>query len=268
MKISFIGVGNMATAIIKGILNGLVSPDEVFGFDKHPIKLNALCDRNGIHALDSAKEAAISADVVLLAVKPKDLPALLEEIGKELQANDPLLISIAAGTTITDLEGWLPYQPRRVRIMPNINATVGEAMSAYCPNARVSKDEEGVAAAIAGAIGKVIRLDESYFSAFVALAGSAPAFAYRFIDTLANAGVELGLPKALALDIAAQTVYGSAKMLAESDLHPQALIDNVCSPGGTTIAGMSALREYGFDHAAAQAVLRAYRRDREMQEGK
>lgn len=268
MKISFIGTGNMASAIIKGIIKELVRPEEVFGFDVFEEKAQSLSEEFGINTVSSAKEAAICADVVVLSVKPYDFPALLADIGEELKANNPLIISIAAGKSTESIESLLPYKPKLVRIMPNINAAIGEAMSAYCTNGNVPEAEEAFAASLAGAIGKAVKLDEKFFSAFVVIAGSAPAFAYMFIDQLARAGVKIGLNKKLALELAVQTVLGSAKMIEQSDEHPYELIDKVCSPKGTTIEGIAALQELGFENAVTQAVVRTYERDKKIAEGK
>ena len=264
MKKAFIGTGNMASAIIRGIAGNLCKPDDICGFDLSSDKTAALAKELGIRAAESAKDAAIWADVVVLAVKPNDLPALLKDISPELEANNPLIISIAAGKETQYIEELLPYKPKLVRIMPNINAAVGAAMSAYCSNGNISEADEGFAAALAGAIGKIIKLDEKYFPIFVVIAGSAPAYAYMFIDELARAAVKIGMNKQLALEIAAQTVLGSAKMIAESGRHPYELIDAVSSPAGTTIEGIAALQELGFEHAVNQAVERAYKRDKEI----
>lgn len=148
--------------------------------------------------------------------------------------------------------------------MPNINATVGEAMTAYCTNGRPDEQQVKTVERLCSSFGKIIALDEKYFPIFGVLAGAAPAFSYLFIDELARAAVKLGMNKKQALEIAAQTVLGSAKLVAESDEHPFELIDKVCSPGGITIEGVTALQEFGFSNAITQAVRKAYEKDSKL----
>ncbi|MDR1927756.1 MAG: pyrroline-5-carboxylate reductase [Oscillospiraceae bacterium] len=261
MKLGCIGTGMMASAMLKGVIaSGFLSPEEITVYDKSPAAMRKAQEQLGVQTASCAEEVFAAAQTVQLGVKPQDMPALLGGLSDTIRQTRPLLLSIAAGIKLSVLD---PAEERRVvRLMPNINATVGQAMTAYCPNPRVTGEEVNFTAAYCACFGKAVALEEKHFSAYCALAGSAPAFVFLFLDELARAGVSAGLPKAAALEIATQTVLGSAETLRQSgDTHPYALIDQVCSPAGTTIAGINALREHGFAHALSQAVLAAYRRD-------
>jgi pyrroline-5-carboxylate reductase len=268
MKFGFIGVGVMAGAMLEGALRaGFLRPGQAMAYDKRP----GAAEKYGVPVAASASELAAQCDAVQLGCKPQDQPALLEEIDEALAANKkrpntPLLISIAAGIPLARITPWAP---RAVRLVPNINATVGESMTAYCAAPAVTPEELAFVQGYCECFGRALPLEEKYVPAFFVLSGSAPAFVYLFIDELARAGVAAGLPKALALEIAAQTALGSAQQVRQNAcgpgaVHPYDLIDRVCSPGGMTIAGIHALREHGFEHAVAQGVLAALRREQEL----
>ncbi|NLP48679.1 MAG: pyrroline-5-carboxylate reductase [Clostridiales bacterium] len=267
MNIGFIGMGNLAAAILKGILqSNILNARSIYAYDIDAKKLTLSAHKLGYNAASSSKELVSKCDMIFLAVKPADLPQLLQEIKSELKAKRPVLVSTAAGTSSDFIQKQLGYDAALVRIMPNINATIGRSMTAYCSNSRVSDEQAGMVEKILSTFGKVMKLEEEYFSMFTAIAGSGPAFAYMFIDELARAGVKIGLNKDLALEIAAQTVLGSAKLILESKQHPYELIDNVCSPGGTTIEGVSVLRELGFANAVSKAVEHTYEKDIRLSE--
>ena len=258
MTMGFIGTGVMAGAMLQAALDtGFLKPDEVVVYNRTPQKAGCF----GVTVVSSAREAAKACDVLQLGVKPQDMPALLADIQPALR-DGQLVVSIAAGVPLAKIT---PYAPTAVRLMPNINATVGQAVTAYCASESVTPEQLAFIKGYCGSFGQAVALEEKHFSAFVALAGSAPAFVYLFIDELARAGVAAGLPKAQALEIAAQTVLGSAALVQQGGKHPYELIDNVCSPGGTTIAGINKLRELGFAHAISQAALASYQRDKELQ---
>ena len=262
MTMGFIGTGVMGSAMLQAALDsGFLKPEEVVICDKNP----QTAGRFGVAAAGSVRKAAKACDVLQLGVKPQDMPALLEDIQPVLREGQ-LVVSIAAGFPLSEITPYTPrHAPNAVRLMPNINATVGQAITAYCASESVPQEQLDFIKGYCGCFGQAIALEEKHFSAFVGLAGSAPAFVYLFIDELARAGVAAGLPKAQALEIASQTVLGSAALVQQSGKHPYELIDNVCSPGGTTIAGINKLRELGFAHAISQAALASYRRDRELQ---
>lgn len=265
----FIGAGNMANAIIKGMISsGAVRGDDVMVYDIDSSKVEKACADYEVKPAASAQEVAKSCSELVLAVKPYDFEKLLKSIDEALKENDPLIISIAAGNSTEYISSLLSYTPALARVMPNINATIGEAMSAYCTNGRVTEDQRDAVEKLCSSIGEVIALDEKFFSAFGVVAGTAPAFAYMFIDELARAAVKIGMNKKTALKIAAQTVLGSAKMIAQSGEHPYELVDRVCSPGGTTIEGVAALNENGFSNAVMQAVTAAFEKDKKLSEKK
>lgn len=262
MKLGFIGAGNMANAIIKGALSsGTAAPEDISVYDIDSAKTEACVRSCGVGACASVQELIACSDAVLLAVKPFNLKPLLAGIGSELKQKDPLIISILAGTDINYIRSLLGFDAAIVRVMPNINATVGEAMSAYCPGERVTEAQEAYVQALCSSFGRAIKLSENYFPAFGVISGCSPAFVYMFIDELARSGVKIGLNKKQALEIVIQSVIGSARMIEESGEHPYELVDRVCSPGGTTIEGVTALREYGFDTAIDKAVSSAYEKD-------
>lgn len=261
MKIGFIGTGNLASAIIRGVLAAKTADaKDIFIYDIDSAKVNSLAAELGVNALSSACEAA-EQDAVVVAVKPKDFAALTSQIGETLKANDTLIISTAAGTTVEKITSFLPYEPRLIRIMPNINAAVGQAMTAYCATGRVTDEQKAFCEKLCSAFGKVMPLDEKLFSAFTAVAGSAPAFAYMFIDELAKAAVKHGISEKDAYIIAEQTVFGSALMTMKSADTPGELAVKVCSPGGTTIEGVAALNEHGISAMVEDAIDRTVAKD-------
>ncbi len=265
MKIGFIGAGNMASAIIKGaVRSDAFSAEDILAYDLNTAKTAVLHEELQITAADSCAALIAASDAVVLAVKPNVFESLLPTLSDVLQKKDPLIISIAAGKTIAFIEGLLQYDAAVVRVMPNINATVGEAMSAYCFNERVTNTQKALVETLCGAFGKVMCLSENAFPLFGVLAGCAPAYSYMFIDALARAGVKNGMAKTDALKIAAQTVYGSAKQILESGTHPWELVDRVCSPGGTTIEGVSSLQADGLDAAVTRAVEAALDKDKRL----
>lgn len=265
MTIGFIGGGNMAGAIIKGLLaTSLYRPEEVFVTDITPERTKDCAKRLGVAVADTAEALIEHADTVVLAVKPGVFPSLLPSIAPCLQEKNPLVISIAAGKTLGFIEEALGFSPALVRVMPNINAKVGAAMSAFCANQQVTQEQKKLVARLFCAIGQVKELDEAFFPLFGVIAGSAPAFAYLFIDSLARAAVKNGMQKQVALEIAAQTVLGSAKLILEGGEHPWALIDQVCSPGGTTIEGIAALQDAGFEAGVRKSVDAALEKDRKL----
>ena len=262
MKTGFIGAGNMAGAILRGaVASGNFDPADLGAFDIDSAKTDSLHRELGIRSFASAQELVEKCDAVVLAVKPKLFPQVIGGIRQPVREKAPLVISIAAGKTIGDIEGFFEFEPTLVRVMPNINARAGASMSAYCPNERVSAEQEDFVRRLLSSFGQSIKLTEDYFPLFGVIAGSAPAFAYMFIDALARAGVKHGMAKQQALRIAAQTVLGSAELILKSDEHPWSLIDSVCSPGGTTIEGIAVLEERGMDTAVMKAVDAAIEKD-------
>lgn len=267
MAIGFIGCGNMATAIISGIItNEAVTAQEIYVYDVYKPAMEKLANAYGVKPLDGEKEIVVNCDTVVLAVKPNVLASVLGKINNVLTESDTLLISIAAGKTLEFIRNTLSHDNRIIRVMPNINAVVGEAISAYTANSAATEADRQLCERIFGAVGQIIYLDEKQFPIFGVLGGSAPAFAYLFIDALARGGVKNGMKKDAALMIAAQTVLGSAKMILDSSSndHPWELIDRVCSPGGTTIEGIASLEADGFETAVMNAVDKTLEKDSKL----
>ena len=265
MSIGFIGCGNMATAIIKGITeSGVISSNEIYAYDPAEICIKNAVSKYSINSCSSAIEVVKLCEYVVLAVKPNMITSVLNEINMELEEYDTVLVSIAAGKTIGFIRDNLSHDNKIVRIMPNINAKVAAACSAYCTSDKVADEEKKEIEKIFGAVGEIMELPESSFPLFGVLAGCSPAFVYMFIDALARAGVKNGMKKDIALKIAAQSVMGSAKMILESDTHPFELIDQVCSPGGTTIEGVISLQADGFEAAIHNAVDKAVEKDNKL----
>ncbi len=265
MKIGFIGCGNMAGAIINGLIcSGTAKGNEINIFDINNDALSALNEKHGCNICSDEIEATEKSDILFLAVKPNVIGSVIGKISKSASENNCLVISIAAGKDIEFLEGNASNSLKIVRVMPNINAKAGEAISAYCSNENVTEKEKKTVEALLQSFGKFIALDEKFFPVFGVIGGCSPAFAYMFIDALARAAVKNGMSKKDALIISAQAVYGSAKMILESDKHPFELIDNVCSPGGTTIEGVLSLQEDGFEAAIHNAVNKAVEKDKRL----
>ncbi len=255
MKFGFIGAGNMAGAIIKGMTvgTGVCEGKDITAYDINPSALQNLKDTCGIATSASLMETAENADVIVLAVKPNILPDVLPQIRVAARCQRKLIVSIAVGKTIDYLESYLGKEQPIIRVMPNINAKVGAAISGICPNPAANEKDTETAKMLFSTVGSVIQIAENYFSIFGVIAGSSPAFAYLYIDALARAAQKAGMAKSQALEIAAQTVLGSAKMILESKEHPWSLIDQVCSPGGTTIEGIASLEENKFESTITKA---------------
>lgn len=264
MKIGFIGAGNMTSAIVKGMVQAGHSQEDIYISNRSVEKLERLTKETRTVACYSNAELVSKVDVVVLATKPNIFETLLAELAPDFAKYNPLIVSIAAGKTLDQLQQLIGAESaaRIVRVMPNLNVQVGEGMSAVCGNEHVSQEEIRYVMSVFQSIGEAVDIKESDFSAFSAIAGCSPAFAFMFIDSLARAAVKYGIPKELATKIAAQAVRGSSKMVLESDDSPWDLIDQVSSPGGTTIEGVLALEEHGLSTAVTKAVDAAVEKDK------
>ena len=264
-KLGFIGCGNMATAILNGVVNSqYVSGAEICVFDVDAEKANALKNSLGVEALASAEEVAEKAQVVVLAVKPQVFPEVLPKIKDALSENNHALVSIGAGKTISYLCSFLESNTPVIRVMPNINAKVGASMSAICKNEKVTYALLDFVKGLCESFGGVIELPESQFSCFSVIAACSPAYTFMFIDSMARGAEKNGMKREDALKISAQAVLGSAKMMLESEESPWALINSVCSPGGTTIEGIATLQNEKFDKVVMDAVQASYEKDKRM----
>ncbi len=258
----FLGLGNMAGAILSGMhTSGRFAQDTLAGYDVDNAKARALKDSIGLVPYASAQELAAAADVLVLAVKPQTADTVLEAIRGSLRPGT-LVVTILAGKPLAFYAQRLPENTPVIRVLPNINALAGRSTTALCGNAHVTQSHMDTASALFEAVGTVCVIPEGQARAFSALAGAAPAFVYQFIDALATAGVKAGFPRDQAQQIAADMVLGSAALVNESGQHPAQLIDRVCSPGGTTIEGMHALKALGFEHAVHRAIDAVMEKDR------
>jgi len=254
MNYAFIGLGNMAGAILRGMVqSGNYQNDTFIGYDKSNPKTQELTGAVGIVPVDSIEEAARRADVLVLCVKPQVMPEVLLDLKSAIKP-DTLVITIAAGLPLSFYESRLPSGTAVIRVMPSINAMVMAASSALCKNDRVSIEQLEVGRTMLSSIGTVQDIPEKLFPAFSAIAGAAPAFVFQFADALSQAGVCAGLSRQVAQQTAAEMIFGSAKLLLSSQEHPRALMDKVTSPGGTTIQGLHKLDELSFTTAVHQAV--------------
>lgn len=255
MTIGFIGAGNMARAMISGLLaKKAVAPTDIVLHGGQPLHYEPYAAKIGAKALASNQAVAETADIVFLAVSPKLGEPILQAIGSTLKKRHVPVVSMLTGVSVATLEEALGSHDQPVlRIMPNVNVAINAGMIAYAANDAVAGQLDGLLDLL-NVLGKTMSLPEEQFSTFVALAGSSPAFIYLFIDSLARAGVKYGLEKDQATAIAAQAVMGSAKNVLASDQSPFDLIDQVSSPGGTTVAGLLAMEEAGLMTAVVKGV--------------
>ncbi len=266
-KIAILGCGNMGLALLRGMLDGgAVRPADVTVHNRREERTRALAERFGVRAASSNREAIEGADVVLLAVKPQIFSKVLEEIRGALPP-DSLVLSVAAGVGTQRIEGELGGTPRVVRAMPNTPALIKQGATAIAPGAYATEADLAVAEAVLGEVGRVVVLDEVHLDAVTGLSGSGPAYVFLIIEAFADAGVKVGLSREVALELAVQTIQGSARMLQETREHPGRLKDQVTSPGGTAIAGLHTLEEGGLRTTIMNAVEAATRRARELGQG-
>lgn len=262
-QIGFIGMGNMGSAMLNGLCKRFPADEIVFS-RKDEAKGQELSRRTGVAYASSNYACAGMVKYLILAVKPQFLPEVLEEIKGEI-TREQVIISIAAGITIQDIKNVLGEQSRVLRAMPNTPALLGEGMTGVCFDAsEYSEDERALVSEIFSSFGRLQIVGEQLMNAVICVSGSSPAYVYLFIEALADGAVKYGLPRAAAYEMAAQTVLGAARMVLETGEHPGLLKDKVCSPGGTTIAGVAALEEHGFRNAVLKACDSCYERAESM----
>lgn len=263
MKISFIGCGNMGKAMLGGLISSKkVNPEDITATAKTSSTLEDIRNKFHINTLQNNVEAVNWADIVILAVKPYIYDEVLMEIKDYLKGK--ILVTIAAGKSIAQIEAITGRDIKLLRTMPNTPALVGEAITAFCPNSNIIERDLTLLQDIFQGFGKTEIIDEKQMDAFIGICGSSPAYVFMFIEALADAGVKEGLPRAKAYKLASQAVLGSAKMVLESGKHPGELKDMVCSPSGTTIEAVAALEENGFRNAVIKAVERCSDKSRNM----
>ncbi|MDO8519137.1 MAG: pyrroline-5-carboxylate reductase [Deltaproteobacteria bacterium] len=264
MKLGVLGTGNMAGAIIGGVLGKKVlSSSQIIGFDVDRGKLAAVRRTFKIRGAASAREVCKKADVVLLAVKPQDLPALLTEVKAEVK--NQLWLSIAAGIDIKTLKKYLGAKAKIIRLMPNTPAMLGLGATAFTAGANCSARDKKTTLKIFGAVGDVLEMkSESKLDAVTGLSGSGPAYVYAFIGALIRAGIEQGLGGASSRRLALQTVLGATTLMNNSRKNAEELISIVASKKGTTEAGLKVLRQKGFEKIVRQCVKKATERARQL----
>ena len=263
-RLGFIGCGNMASAIIGGaVLSKFVDGENICVFDVDTSKAEFLNKEYGAKTTNSCEELAKNCEFIVLAVKPQIFPAVLPQIKEHL--NNSVVVSIGAGKTLEYIGSFLNEGTPIIRVMPNINAKVGASMSAVCKNEFADENALDFVKGLCNSFGEVTEIPESQFALFGVIAGCSPAYSFMFIDSMAREAVKNGMKKDEALKICAQAVLGSAKMVLEDNEHnPWALINSVCSPGGTTIEGVATLQNEGFDTAVMNAVKASLEKDKKL----
>ena len=254
----------MAEALVRGLVaSALYAPADIALFSPSQTRARALADATGARFAASSSRAIQDADAIVLAMKPHQLEAALEPL-RAVISPDQLVISVAAGVSTARLEACFDGEIPVVRAMPNTPALVGMAATAICGGRHVSAANLVTAQGIFAAVGVCVQTDEKVFDGVTGLSGSGPAYVFNFIEALADGGVRAGLSRAVALQLAAQTVLGAAQMVLETGEHPGVLKDRVASPGGTTIAGLHALERGGFRGIVMDAVMAASERSKEL----
>ena len=262
-KIGFIGGGNMAEALIRGLLAGEIPAADISVSEPVAERRSYLAARYGVSVTGDNRSVAAASDPIILSIKPQTAAAVLAEISTVL-TTDNLLISIMAGIRTGAIEAASPPGTRTIRVMPNTPALVLEAASAIAPGGCATGNDTLLACRIFELVGKAWVVEEKLMDAVTGLSGSGPAYVLTFIEALADAGVKNGLPRSVASGLAVQTVLGTARLLLETGEHPAVLREKVTSPGGTTIAGMHTLEKEGFRGAIIDAVDTATARSRQL----
>lgn len=262
-KLGVIGGGRMAEALINGVLSAKhYRPDHIRVADPDMGRLDHLKTRYGVQVGASNQDVVSQSDVVVLAVKPQVMVDALRGIRDLLTRQ--LIISVAAGVTITQITKECGSQRRVIRAMPNTPAMVGEGITALAIGPNVEAEAAECAAAIFRSVGRVVTIQESLMDAVTGLSGSGPAYVFLMIEAMSDGGVKMGLPRETASLLAAQTVLGAARMVLETGQHPARLKDQVASPGGTTIAGLHRLEQGGFRAVLIDAIESATKRSQEL----
>lgn len=262
--IGFIGSGNMATAMIGGIIkSNIVSATNVMCSDPTDEKLKSLKECYGLTTTTNNCEVASKADILVLSIKPQVYEKVIKEI-KEKVKKDVIVVSIAAGQKIEYIKKLFNKDIKVVRVMPNTPALVGEGMSALCPCPIVKPNELDLICNIFNSFGKCEVLPEKLMDVVTAVSGSSPAYVFMLIEAMADGAVLEGMPRDVAYKFAAQSVLGSAKMVLETKKHPAELKDMVCSPSGTTIEGVSVLEENGFRSSVIKAIQAASKKSKDL----
>lgn len=253
-KVGFIGCGNMAKAIIGGLINNAgITPKEIIAADASEAAIKKASDNIGIDTTLNNKEVASNSDVLFLSVKPQFYETVIAEIKDSISANQ-IVVTIAPGKTLAWLAERIGSDVKLVRTMPNTPALVGEGITAVCKNSLVNEEEFSYIMSLLSSFGLAEEISENLMDVVVSVSGSSPAYVFMFIEAMADAAVLDGMPRDKAYKFAAQAVLGSAKMVIETGKHPGELKDMVCSPAGTTIEAVRVLEEKGFRSSVIEAM--------------
>lgn len=267
LTIGFLGAGNMATALARGFCAaGLTSAKHLMASEVMEAARKAFHEETGVKPMPTCLAVCKAANILILAVKPDQVPGVLSEIRNHLTAKH-LLISIAAGVPLAKLEAGLGGEARVIRVMPNTPALVGASASAFATGTHASSADAALAQRLFASVGVALQVKEPLLDAVTGLSGSGPAYAYQIIEALSDGGVAAGLPRDVATKLAAQTLLGAARMVLETGLHPGALKDMVTSPGGTTIEGLHELEKGGVRGALMNAVRAAADKSKKLGQG-
>jgi pyrroline-5-carboxylate reductase len=263
MRIAFIGGGAMGEAIVRCLLTRKVTaPQDVMISDISPVRRELLNREYGVNTLTDNGKAVANADLIILAVKPQNLPQVMEEI--EGLASRQLVLSIVAGATLSSLRQGLNHSSV-VRAMPNMPAQIGEGVTIWTATAETRQKQKKLAQTVLGALGKEIYVvDEKYLGMATALSGSGPAYVFLFIEALVDAGVHIGLPRDMAQELVIQTIIGSTRTVEKTGKHPADLRNMVTSPGGTTTEALFRLEKGGFRSLLLEAVAAAYKKAKRL----
>lgn len=256
IKLGFIGVGKMGGIIVRSIVGNLLPAQQIWITDLDQSLVKHLCDETGVNAVPSIIELVPKIDVIVCAVPPVAIPHILPQVASTI-TSEQMIISIAAGVATETLESYFDTTPPIVRVMPNIAATVKAAISVLTPGTAAKDNHLTITKKIFNACGTTLAMDERHMNAVTGVSGSGPAYIALFVEALADAGVHVGLPRQEAQILAAHTVLGAAKMLAETKEHPATLKNRVTTPGGTTAAGLHELEKGGIRATLAEAIIAA-----------
>ncbi len=266
IPVGFIGGGNMAEALIQGLLSSkTLIPSDCWVCDILEERLKHLQKTYGVKAVSDTPQVIRESRAVILAVKPQNVEKAMSRLAP-LWTGEKVLISIAAGVPIAYLEGFFPKPPRIIRVMPNTPALVLSGISALAKNTEATEKDLRLAESIFQAIGETVRVEETHLDAVTGLSGSGPAYVFQFLEGLIDGGVKMGLPRSIAQKLAVQTLWGSAQMARKMDWPIGQLKEMVTSPGGTTIFGLQVLEKAGFKGTLMETVEAATRRSRELGE--
>ncbi|HHT65792.1 MAG TPA: pyrroline-5-carboxylate reductase [Clostridiales bacterium] len=268
VTIGFIGAGNMGSAMIRCMIKrNAAKPEFIWIYDQQQDKCQQLQEELGVNIAQSSKHLAVNCSIIVLAVKPSFVAGVLSEIKNALTPSH-LVLSIAAGITIRQLKDMIQEKCYVIRTMPNTPALIGEGMTAICKDSSIPEEYLTKACSILKSFGSIEFVTESQIHGATAISGSSPAYAFLFLEALADGGVMMGLSREQSYKMAAQSLLGAAKMVLQTGKHPGELKDMVCSPGGTTINAVASLEQGKFRSTIIEAVRACAKKSMDMEKGR